>query len=97
MRGGATRCNPYKPASSLSSQTAEQKNAQHDEKNIREPDEQLRMGMWVSTQCIANDHKKKIRRGDDQGHGKSDGSLAAVRGHTERYTDDREGDTRERK
>src|SRR3982751_6134708 len=55
------------------------------------------MSMRVSAQCVANDYKQKIRRGDDQAHGKSDRSLAAVRGHTKRHTDDSEGDARERK
>ena len=81
----------------LSGKTAEQENAQPNEENIRKPDEQLGMGMWVRAQCIANDLKKKIRGGDDQAHGKPDGSFATVRGHTKRYANDRERDARERK
>ena len=59
-------------AALLSRETAEQKHAQHDKQNIRKPDEQLRVRMRISAQCIANDDEQKIRRGNDQTHGKSD-------------------------
>src|SRR5213075_794588 len=81
----------------LPRETAEQEHAKNDKKNIRKPDQQLGVGMRVSAQRIANDHKEKIRRRDDQTHGKADGSFTAMRGHTERDTDDRERHARERK
>ena len=56
----------------LACQPPEQKATKYDEKNIWKPDEQFRVGMRISTQCIADDDKEKIRRGYDQTHGEPD-------------------------
>src|SRR4030095_7836427 len=56
----------------LPCQSPEQKATKYDEKNIRKPDQQFRVGMRISTQGIANDNKQKIGRGDDQTHGEPD-------------------------
>ena len=56
----------------LSRQAAKQKNAQNNEENIREPDQQFRMRMRISSQRIANDYKQEIGGGNDQAHRESD-------------------------
>ena len=43
--------------------------AQHDKQDIRKPDEQFRMRMWIPAQSIANDYEQKISRGNNQAHG----------------------------
>jgi len=55
----------------LSRETPEQKNTQHDKKNIREPDEQFRVCMRIPAQRVANDHEQEVSRGNNQPHGEA--------------------------
>ncbi len=52
----------------LPCQPPEQKPTENNEKNIRKPDQQFRVGIRISTERIADDNKQKIGRGDDQTH-----------------------------
>ena len=56
----------------LPRQAPKQEPTKYDEKNIWKPDEQFRVRMRISTQCIANDNKEKVGRGYDQTHGEPD-------------------------
>jgi len=55
----------------LPRQPPEQKCAEHDKQNIRKPDEQFRVRMWIRSQRIANDYEQKIARGNNQAHGEA--------------------------
>src|SRR5260370_37419505 len=55
------------------------------------------MHIWVSAQSVTNNNKQKIRDGDNQSHRKTNRSLAAMRGHTERHTNNCKCDAGERK
>src|SRR6266513_5741245 len=75
---------------------AKQQRTEHDEKDIRKPDQQFGARLRVAAQRVANEHKEKIRRGHNQTHGKPNRCLAAVRRDTQRHSDYCEGHTRKR-
>lgn len=78
----------------LPCQPPEQKHTEYDEKNIWKPDEQFRVRMWISTQCIPDDDKEKIGGGYDQTHGESNRSLATMRRNSQRNPNYGERNTR---
>ena len=55
----------------LPGETPEQKNTQYNEENIREPDEQFRMRMWIPAQRVADDYEQEVSRGNNQPHGEA--------------------------
>src|SRR6266481_1250813 len=74
----------------LSCQSSKQECTEHDKKNVRKPNEQLRVHFRVSAQRVADDDEEEITDGHDQAHGETNRSLAAVRGDAKRYADNRE-------
>jgi hypothetical protein len=56
----------------LPRQAPEQKCAEDDEENVRDPDEKFWMHSWISAERVGDDDEKKITKGDDQSHGETD-------------------------
>src|SRR6266702_8046985 len=95
-KGGIDSVKSDRDADLLPGQPAKQQCTEHDEKDIGKPDQQFGVRLRVAAQRVANDHKEKIRRGNNQAHGEPDRSLAAMRRDTQRHSDYCEGHTRKR-
>src|SRR6266496_2263528 len=55
----------------LSCQAPKQECTEHDKKNVRKPNEQLRVHFRVSAQRVADDDEEEIADGHDQAHGET--------------------------
>src|SRR6266576_6189962 len=69
-------------------QTDEKDHAQHNEEEVRKPDQQFRMNLWIAPKGIGDDHKKEIRNGDDQAEKKTDGGFPPMRRDAKRHANE---------
>src|SRR5204863_5296667 len=70
-------------------QTDEKNRTQHNEKDVRKPDQQLRMYLRIVPKGVGDDDKKEIRNGDDQAEKKTNGGLLPMRGNANRQDNER--------
>ena len=56
--------------------------ADDNEKEVRKPDEQIRMNFRVGAHRVGDDDEEEIKNRDEQAHGEADRGLAPMRGDT---------------
>src|SRR5438552_11204130 len=78
-------------------QTDEKYRAQHNKEDVRKPDQQFRMNLWIVPKGIGDDHKKEIRNGDDQAEKKTDGGFSTMRRDAQRHANEGKGHAGKRK
>src|SRR4051812_27366073 len=84
-------------STSPSAQAAEHPDSQTQKKNIRQPDQKLRVKLRIRAQGIGDDNEKKIEDANDKARGEAKGGLAALSGDSKGHADEGEDDAGHRK